>query len=943
MMRAMASSRLLLRALLVAFALSGLCAQRAWAATAAGTSITNFMTVNYQDASSNNYNTISNTVTTLVANLPLLTVTASAAQSVTMGMIALDTFTLTNTGNGSGNFQIPTAATFAGTASGTTLDGYVLSSGPCAVTTPCILGALETQMAALSATAAGGTLTVGVEYTVSANTTTVGLGQSVQTTLTANMLYPAGVLAQALSANATNTSTDTILSDARLDMQETATQPSSVGANITWTMTANNGGNFAARDSAAVGDAAALQRVPGVTGIFLETGIPVFNSASLVLQSTPICTLSGASSGATATLYYYGPSNTFSSTPPVPLSNTAYIGCLITGGTGGLELPSAPSGSSGAGSVTTPQVTFTFVTGQPSGTGSTSPSAVSVNMQGWIDGQPWATGAQPLLGPNFALGTPDAAGLGGTIGWNATSGGGSGNLPPGGNSNAAGSQAYIAPTNSTNVGTAVYVGSDSTTQGLWHAASTPWTPYVYGSDGYTVLGGTAANPSYATVTLGGSYTLSTWQALGTTTDARAPYGSSASASQVAAQDYCSVPCTPPTFTPFTIDVNITDGNTHQFSLYLLDWSTHSDQDGILVTDQTHGANLLLHVFNSFNNTNNPMYVRWNISGHVRFTLYWSQPVTDAATFSAYFFDPVTRSAVTSSSSGSYVTTDTLTQGNWTPGSGGDGYDIAGFGSSLPTYAAACCSWYGNWTATWTSSTSDVRGVYQAPLPSTRVASQWYAGTWGVGIPMTDGNVHAVALYFLDWSATTCSENVYVADAATGAIFDARSLAGFHNGAYGVWNLKGNIVFYFVQTDNSGLMATVSGIFWGNRVPHDTLVNTVSPTGNQPPGTNLTYTTTFNNNGVVSSLSNSIVNPVPANTYFQVSSATSTVTGTGLTVAIAYSNNGGGSYVYTPVSGGGGAPTGYDRNVTNVQWTFTGTLSQGTGLNTGSVAMTVMIQ
>jgi hypothetical protein len=934
MMRGMASSRLLLRALLVACALSGLCAQRAWAATAAGTSITNFMTVNYQDASSTNYSTISNTVTTLVSNAPSLAITAPAGQSVTIGMIAVDTFTLTNTGNGSGNFQIAADATFAGTTSGTTLNGYVLSSGPCAVTTPCSLATLETQMAALGASGVNATLSVGVEYTVSGNTSNVSIGQTVQSTLTANILYPlAGGVAQAISSNATSTSTDTAVADARLDLQETATQPSSGGATITWTVTANNGGGFAANDSLAVGGSSV-----GVNGVFISVLLPTFLGGS-VLQSTPTCVLSGASSGATATLYYSTGSG-WSTTVPSPLSNTVWVGCLIHGGAGASELPSAPTGSNGAGNVTTPQATLTYVTSQPSGAGSTTLNAVTSVANACMAGQAWATASKPALCPTIPLGTADAGGVAlATQQANTTPS--LGTIAPGGASNTAGSQAYVAPTNSTNTGTAVYVGSDSATQGLWHAASTPWTPYVYGSDGYTVLGGTSANPAYATVTLGGPYSSHTWAALGTTVDARAPYGSSTSASQVAAQDWCSLNCYPYGASPYTIDVNITDGNSHQFSLYLLQWTASVVQDAVLVTDVTHGTNLLFHIFANFSNGFNPMYARWNISGHVRFTIYYPAGNGSSSTFSAYFFDPVTRSAVTSSNSASFVMADTLTQGTWTPGSGGDGYYLKP-GSSAPSYASVI--WYGATVigTVWNASTTDVRAELTGRGVTTRAASAWYSPMFGVQL-LTTGAAHTVDAYFLDWDTTTRTQIVYMSDPVTGAIFSVYPLSGFNNGTHLVWTVQGNVLLSMVETDGLAINAVLGGLFFGNRVPSDALVNTVSPTGNQPPGTNLAYTTTFTNIGVMASLNNFIVNPVPANTYFNVGSATSSIATTGLTVAITYSNNGGGSYAYTPVSGGGGAPAGYDRNVTNVKWTFTGALSQGAGANAGSVAMTVMIQ
>jgi uncharacterized repeat protein (TIGR01451 family) len=229
----------------------------------------------------------------------------------------------------------------------------------------------------------------------------------------------------------------------------------------------------------------------------------------------------------------------------------------------------------------------------------------------------------------------------------------------------------------------------------------------------------------------------------------------------------------------------------------------------------------------------------------------------------------------------------------------------------------------------------------APASGVMFAAQFEGQNFGISYALSGGAAHTVAMYFLDWDTTARAETVYVADPTSGALFDSRTMSGFHNGTYVVWSITGGALFYVVKT--GGLNATFSGIYFGKRVPYDTLVNAVSPTGNQPPGTNLTYTTTFLNDGAASSLANSIVNPIPANTYFQVGSATSAIATTGLTVAIAYSNNGGGSYAYTPVSGGGGAPSGYDRNVTNVRWSFTGTLSQLAGAGTGSVAMTVMIQ
>lgn len=65
--------------------------------------------------------------------------------------------------------------------------------------------------------------------------------------------------------------------------------------------------------------------------------------------------------------------------------------------------------------------------------------------------------------------------------------------------------------------------------------------------------------------------------------------------------------------------------------------------------------------------------------------------------------------------------------------------------------------------------------------------------------------------------------------------------------------------------------------------------------------------------------------------------------TGMTPTLAYSNNGGATWTYTPSSAAGGAPTGYDRNVTHVRWSFGSSLSQTSPNNAGSVGLTTRIR
>jgi uncharacterized repeat protein (TIGR01451 family) len=129
------------------------------------------------------------------------------------------------------------------------------------------------------------------------------------------------------------------------------------------------------------------------------------------------------------------------------------------------------------------------------------------------------------------------------------------------------------------------------------------------------------------------------------------------------------------------------------------------------------------------------------------------------------------------------------------------------------------------------------------------------------------------------------------------------------------------------------------------VPNVSLTKSVTPNaGNQlVPGADLVYTIAFSNTGTAGALSFIITDPVPANTDFKLGSVTSALGTTGLTLAVAYSNTGGSSYLYTPTSGSGGAPSGYDRSVTNIRWTLTGSLSQTPPNNNGSVGFTTRIR
>ncbi|HVF42398.1 MAG TPA: hypothetical protein VM936_05290 [Pyrinomonadaceae bacterium] len=129
-----------------------------------------------------------------------------------------------------------------------------------------------------------------------------------------------------------------------------------------------------------------------------------------------------------------------------------------------------------------------------------------------------------------------------------------------------------------------------------------------------------------------------------------------------------------------------------------------------------------------------------------------------------------------------------------------------------------------------------------------------------------------------------------------------------------------------------------------------LVKSVTPSGTQLPGTDLTYTIAFSNTGGFPASAFILTDPDPAtvlkiNDYmdFKVGSVVNGLGATGLTVAVAYSNDGGATWTYTPAGGAGGAPAGYDRNVTHIRWSFAGSLSHVSPNNAGSVSFTARIR
>jgi len=138
---------------------------------------------------------------------------------------------------------------------------------------------------------------------------------------------------------------------------------------------------------------------------------------------------------------------------------------------------------------------------------------------------------------------------------------------------------------------------------------------------------------------------------------------------------------------------------------------------------------------------------------------------------------------------------------------------------------------------------------------------------------------------------------------------------------------------------SDIVTDVTAIIAGNLQ----LTKSVSPTGGQLPGTDLTYTVDYRNIGSTDLTQIVVYDAMPSFTWFQVGSVNTGTPPAGVTAITAtYSNDNGATWTYVPVSGAGGAPAGYDATVTNVRWVFTGTIATG-GASVAGVSFTTRVQ
>ncbi len=327
---------------------------------------------------------------------------------------------------------------------------------------------------------------------------------------------------------------------------------------------------------------------------------------------------------------------------------------------------------------------------------------------------------------------------------------------------------------------AAFLRSDTATEGNWHGA--------YGADGYSLAGDLQSIPAYASFAVRNQSNF-TWAA--STGDPRA-LESGSGTGRLAATWYNGA--------SFSFDVNVTDGNPHQFALYAIDWDSLGRSEVVQVLDAATDAVLDTE---STSNFTNGVYLVWNISGHV--TINVIVTAGPNAVVSGVFFG----GSSTITSTAAFVKADAATQGNWQGTYGADGYSEASSAQSFPSYASFAVQNEANWT--WDANPTDPRAL-EMGSGSGRIAATWYNNpTFNFDVNLTDGNTHQVSLYAVDYDSQGRAETIQVLDSATEALLDTETLPAFTNGVYLVWNISGHVRINVIGT--SGPNAVVSGVFF----------------------------------------------------------------------------------------------------------------------------------
>jgi subtilisin family serine protease len=327
-----------------------------------------------------------------------------------------------------------------------------------------------------------------------------------------------------------------------------------------------------------------------------------------------------------------------------------------------------------------------------------------------------------------------------------------------------------------------FVSSNTTRQGSW--------TNFYGSNGAYVVGESTSFPSFVNVSQTGgtpvvlansTRNLAALQTTTSTTDRISAYEAST--------------------TSEAINLNFTDGQAHQTTIYLADLDHKKRTETVGIYDTATGLELNSQAITNFSKGE---YLTWNLRGSV--TIEVINDSGPSAVYSGLFFDTPPTTPTTNQG------TDTTTTGqNWRNQYGSQGAIVAGDSSQLPTYVTS----FNTSTAAVTVLNSKTRSqVALQKITDVNSGIEAYFSaptTLSLNLAVTGTQAHIVTLYFADYNHQHRQERIQVIESTTGNLLATQDIANFNNGIYVSFRISASTTFQIVNT--AGPSAVLSGVFF----------------------------------------------------------------------------------------------------------------------------------
>lgn len=214
-----------------------------------------------------------------------------------------------------------------------------------------------------------------------------------------------------------------------------------------------------------------------------------------------------------------------------------------------------------------------------------------------------------------------------------------------------------------------------------------------------------------------------------------------------------------------------------------------------------------------------------------FELQWLNPHVGPHLISAVAYDefgltarsePVVIECVMPPAGATFIGEDRLTQGDWSSAYGALGqFVVAGWTNLSPNLGVSADGFIHTFTS-WDFTAPSLR----YPNSEGRLAACYFAHASTdieLRVSTRDARPVRMGLYFLDWPGEGRAQQIVLQDVATGRNIDIRSIESFADGAYLVWNIRGEVRILIRSLNDFN--AVVSGVFFDSPAPEISITRT----------------------------------------------------------------------------------------------------------------------